>query len=182
MKARKRTAKQARALNSLYNNGLYQDRKDAKCPYCGSKMVLRPHTEISNKYPGMYYVCMNYPECDTYCRATEKNGAYQMMSTPANKELRLLRKEAHFWMNKLIETGICKTQDDIYFTISQDVSASTGKAIHIGFAREQTCKEVIEKCINILYANRSKFTRFEGYHGYKKNGEIWKAVKAISYV
>ena len=181
MKARSRTTKAYRALNSLYNNGLYQATKETTCPYCGERMILKKHTDIKSRYPGMYYVCKSYPLCDTYCRAAEKNGAYHMISTPANKELRLLRKEAHFWMNKLIETGICDTMDDVYFAISQKVSIANGKAIHIGYARENTCKEVIEQCIEALYNNRSRFARFAGFVGCPKSGRLWEMTKAISY-
>ena len=130
----------------------------------------------------MYYVCNSYPVCDTYCRAEKKNGVYQMLSTPANKELRLLRKEAHFWMNKIMETGVCKNMDEVYWTISQKVAIASGKSIHIGFARENTCKEVIVICITVLYNNRSKFERFLGFNGCKKDKKTWDMVKAISYI
>ena len=177
--------KERRAFQSLMHTDILQEIKSnkCKCPYCGGNMIIRPASYINTKFDHEYMVCMNYPSCDSYARATKFNGQYELLSSPANKQLRMMRKEAHFWIDKLVETGICKTNTDAYYITSQKVSVQTGKMIHIGQCREQACKEIISACIEVLNNNRSRFDRFQGWYGtYVKDEKVMKMRKAISFL
>ena len=177
-------AKDRRAYQSMMHQDILQERKqqNCKCPYCGGTMTIKPVGYIKTAYNHEHMVCQNYPSCDTYCRVTKYKGQYELLSSPANKELRRMRHEAHFWLNKLIETGVCKTKMDTYFIISQRVSVQNGKMLHIGQCREFTCSEIITACIEVLYNNRLRFNQFEGWYGSSvRNSRIDEMRRAISY-
>ena len=179
----KRTHKNVRALNSLYRDSIRQERRniETRCPYCGKKMILGTEKDIHTYHQGRYLVCSNYPACDTYCRVDELFGKLELVSTPANRELRMMRKETHFWMQKLIDTQICRNLDNVYAMISPSLTIGNGKYIHVGQCREFTCKEICEACIKILYTNRERFEKFEGWRGgYKKSEATLEMVKEIT--
>lgn len=176
--------KEIRGYNQLRHTGLWDIVDGTQfCPYCGKRMILREAGYVKSVHENTRLVCESYPTCDSYGRVKlDKQGHYRVISTPANKELRALRREAHFWMNKLIETGICKSQDDVYFLTRGISAVSNGDEVHIGRCREYACREVIKKCVNILYSNRNKFKRFEGWAGtHVGDEETMKLMAQISY-
>ena len=159
----KRTKKTSRAMKALLYTDIRQEKKEmCSCPYCGGRMLIKPAAYIKSKYENQdYIVCENYPVCDSYARVKVNNGSYEMISTPANKRLRLLRKEAHFWIDKLIETGIATNYTVAYTMTSQRLSTTNGTRIHIGQCRELICEEVITACVNILSNNRNRFDKLD---------------------
>ena len=167
-------AKDKRALNALLHQDIRQERKQTtcNCPYCGSKMVIRPSSFINTKYEkNEYMVCLNYPDCDSYARVEKYNGKYELVSTPANRELRLLRKEAHFWIDKLIETGIATNYTAAFAMTSQRLSTSNGTRIHIGQCRELTCREIITACVDILMKNKERIGKIDVWNGSRVNNK-----------
>lgn len=149
----------------------YQDISKVTCPYCGGKMILRDATFLDHNkgtYPLM--VCENYPSCDSYCtvRKVEKNKV-ALKSSPANKKLRALRREAHHYMKKLLENGIFETVNDVYWYLTNK-SGNSSNMVHIGMMQEYGCKEVIHYCIEALYNNKSRIKRFRMWeNGYSQN-------------
>ena len=72
--------------------GLPGERRDLKCPDCDALLQLR-----GSKY-GLFYGCATYPQC----RGT--HGAHpdgRPLGTPANKETRGARKDAHDMFDRL---------------------------------------------------------------------------------
>lgn len=181
---RYKTAKQRRVYNSLCTTDILQKRRNQKvaCPYCGGSLVLKDSSEIETKYTGKFYVCMNYPSCDTYCRAKLYNGEWEMLSSPANKGLRLLRSEAHFWFSKLIELEICPDKESAYYFVSAGLSTFNGRKIHIGQCKEYVCKEIIKICVNAIYNNKDRIEKFEGWHHTKADEESRKKMKEFTYI
>lgn len=157
--------KERRALKSLLYTDIRQDRREDnvyKCPYCGSTMTIKNGSVINNKFANnKYMICNNYPSCDSYCRVDLFDGRFQLVSTPANRELRLLRKEAHYWIDKLVETGICENLTAAFYVISQKTSITNGRRIHIGQCREFVCREIITACVEVLYANRNSINHID---------------------
>lgn len=138
------------------------------CPYCGERMILKEAKEIRTVYQeGKYFVCKNYDAgCDCYCRVSEDaKKRYKLISTPANRELRMLRKEAHHYLNELINQNIFATKDNLYSSISYDLPMSHGRFIHVGECQEYGCRQIINKSIEILYNNRDKITKFRRWVG-----------------
>ena len=122
--------------------------KSRCCPYCGSPIVLRNADGIY-KYKGqetMLYVCSKYPECDAYVRVYP--GTKIPMGSLANKELRLLRIEAHRYFDQLFINGIM-SKNEAYEWLAWLLQSPLSQA-HIGYLGEYYCRQVIEECKRML--------------------------------
>ena len=104
-----------------------------RCPYCGGTLVLRSADGIyhENKSGTMLYVCTHYPQCDTYVRTHP--GTTIPVGTPANRELRALRNEAHRYIDQLQHSGLMAKQE-----------------AYIGYLGEYYCMQVIEESKKLL--------------------------------
>ncbi len=185
MKERKRNmkARDYRAVKSLYSGGLRTDLKEAPvCPYCGAKMKLMGAKEQNSKYEDqLRYVCPT-EDCNCSARAQVINGSLMLISTPANRQLRNLRNEAHFWIQKLTETGVISDKQGVAYYLSNTITTGASRYVHVGSCREAGCMDIIRACVKKLYENREKFEPFEGYNftcTYKEE-ELWEMVKTIS--
>ncbi len=184
-KGEKRGKATYRAARDLYGGGLRKDIIETPiCPYCGGKMVLKSGADIGSYYANqMRFVCANYPECESSARAEQHNGVWRMISTPANKNLRILRNEAHFWMEKLVETGCLSSDEQVAWYISGHSILANGRRIHIGQCREAACKDIIKICVELLYEKKDTFEKFPGFYSSSTrfDKELWEKVKEIAY-
>ena len=147
-------------------------------------MVLKSGAEIGSVYTDqMRYVCENYPDCETSARAEQHHGVWRMISTPANKNLRILRNETHFWMEKLVETGCLSSDEQVAWYISAHSILANGKRIHIGQCREAACQDIIKICVELLYEKKDSFEKFPGFYSSSTrfDKELWEKVKEIAY-
>ena len=122
--------------------------KSGCCPYCGSPIVFRSADGIY-KHDGaasMLYVCSKYPECDAYVRVYP--GTKIPMGSLANKDLRLLRIEAHRYFDQLFLSGIM-SKNEAYEWLAFMLQAPPSQA-HIGFLGEYYCCQVINECKRML--------------------------------
>jgi len=138
-----------------------------KCEYCGSPMILKPASFVNVKYDQMVYACTNYPECDCYCRVKENKGKYLLVSTPADRTLRSMRNEAHFYMDLILKNRIFNNMGDLYEVLAAKSSIGGGYVKHIGECREYGCKEIANFCIDILYQNMERLTVYEEWRNPK---------------
>lgn len=121
---------------------------DMRCPYCGSKLVLRSADGIYHNNPKntMLYVCARYPQCDSYVRTHP--GTVIPMGTPADGKLRALRHEAHKYFNQLYLSGLM-TKDEAYRWLAMRIQAPQSQA-HIGYVGEYYCKQIIHDSRTLL--------------------------------
>jgi ssDNA-binding Zn-finger/Zn-ribbon topoisomerase 1 len=118
-----------------------------KCPYCGSKAELRNSSIIYGKDYGMMYICNNYPLCDSYVGIHKRS--FKPLGTLANKELRLLRSQAHTYFDAIWKYR--KKQGDRYARkkgykwLSKKLNTKL-KYTHIGMFDKNRCNKVIELC------------------------------------
>lgn len=119
-----------------------------RCPHCGAAMILRSADGIYHENPNqtMLYVCKNYPQCDTYVRTHP--GTTIPVGTPANRELRALRNEAHHYFDQLYHRGIMSKQE-AYRWLASLLQAPLSQA-HIGYLGEYYCREVIRESQELL--------------------------------
>lgn len=112
-----------------------------RCPYCGKPLILRSADGIYHENPKntMLYVCKDYPQCDTYVRTHP--GTSVPVGTPANRELRALRNEAHRYFDQLYRSGMMSKQD-AYLWLADFLQVPLSQA-HIGYLGEYYCKQVI---------------------------------------
>ena len=179
-------ARERRALRSLITTDIRQERRQetCNCPYCGSRMVIKKGIEVNPKFASNEYMtCINYPACDSYARVIKVDGKYELVSTPANKELRMLRNEAHYWVEQLIKTGIAKDYKMAFAMTSQRLSITNGYRIHIGQCRELTCREIITACVNILYNNKDRISNIKVWNNSNVNDKaVLDIIKELEVV
>lgn len=106
------------------------------CPYCKAKSVLINSIEVYGKDYGMMWRCK---PCDAYVGCHK--GTNDALGRLANKELRVLKMEAHkyfdlIWKNKNL------TRSDAYKWLSEKLSIEP-EYTHIGMFSEKTLKDVI---------------------------------------
>lgn len=130
------------------------NRKQMRCPYCGSPVVYRSADGIyrDNSKNVMLYVCSRYPVCDAYVRAHA--GTRIPMGTLANPELRALRKTAHDYFDQIYESGYM-TKQEAYQWLADLIMAPLSEA-HIGHLGEYYCRQVIEESQKLLERNRKR--------------------------
>ena len=113
------------------------------CPYCGSKAEYRLGTSSKgelnfNDPKEQFYVCSNYPKCDTYVRADihgKKRGSL------ANRELRRLRMMAHYLFDQLWLDGLM-TRTQAYNFLWKSMGLPK-KRSHIGEMNEENCRTLV---------------------------------------
>jgi hypothetical protein len=137
-------------------------------------MVIRPddflpHVKLHNVQKHM--VCENYPGCDCYCKVIPKGSQVRCISTPANRKLRALRKEAHFYLQQLLDNGIYQDVNEAYQYLSTINGTDILGNAHIGTMEEYGCKKTIRSLIEILHNNRDRVKKFRPYVGWADKEE-----------
>ena len=125
-----------------------------RCPYCGSRTILRSADGIynENRRDTMLYVCKNYPRCVAYVRV--QTGTNIPLGTVANRELRALRAEAHRKFDPLYKEGYM-TRTDAYVWLAGILAAPLSHA-HIGYLGAYSCGIVIREAEKLLSWYRIK--------------------------
>ena len=129
-------------------------KKEIKCPYCGSRAVLRDASYVygESAWVKKLYVCSRYPECDAYVGVHE--GTDMPKGTLANSELRNKRIKAHkvfdaIWKNKIMK------RNSAYRWMSEKFCLSSEQT-HIGNFSEYMCECLIAECHKVLHNNSLK--------------------------
>lgn len=114
------------------------------CPYCKKPSVFTSSKEVyGGKDYGMIYLCR---DCDAYC-GVHKNTEIAL-GRLANKNLRELKKKAHFYFDQLWkERGM--TRYEAYGWLSKTLNLPR-EYTHIGFFTEDVCKNTISYCYEFL--------------------------------
>jgi ssDNA-binding Zn-finger/Zn-ribbon topoisomerase 1 len=108
------------------------------CPYCGGVLRLRDNAILyGGKSLGNSYICENYPKCDTYVGVHRSNS--KPLGTPADKELRELRKLCHkkfdpMWRDRGIK------RKEAYRWLSKTMNV---KIAHIAEFTKEQCREFL---------------------------------------
>lgn len=125
-----------------------------KCPYCGSRALLRPASVVYGEKAAdpaaPYYVCARYPACDSYV-AAHKNTRLPM-GTLANAELRRKRIESHATLDRLWESGLM-SKKQAYLWLQVELGLPEQEA-HIGRFSTFRCEQVIQLCDSFFCANK----------------------------
>ena len=121
-------------------------RVNIKCPYCGSRALLRPASVVYGERAAdpsaPYYVCARYPACDSYVAAHRRTRL--PMGTLADGSLRRKRIQAHTAFNRLWENGLMsKRQAYLWLQAKLDLPE---QETHIGRFSEFRCEQVIQLC------------------------------------
>lgn len=129
-------------------------RVNIKCPYCGSRALLRPASVVYGTKAvdpaALYYVCAHFPICDAYVAARKKTCL--PMGTLANSELRRKRIQAHAAFGRLWEDGLM-SKKQAYLWLQAKLGLPEQEA-HIGRFSTFRCEQVIQLCGSFFCANR----------------------------
>lgn len=121
-------------------------RVNIKCPYCGSRALLRPASVVYGANAidptAPYYVCARYPACNSYVAAHRDTRL--PMGTLADRDLRCKRIEAHKAFNRLWETGLM-SKKQAYRWLQAKLGLPEQEA-HIGRFSLFRCEQVIRLC------------------------------------
>lgn len=129
-------------------------RVNIKCPYCGSRALLRPASAVYGTKAAdptaPYYVCARFPICDAYVAAHKKTCL--PMGTLANAELRRKRIQAHAALDRLWEGGLM-SKKQAYLWLQAKLGLP-GEETHIGRFSTFRCEQVIRLCGGFFCANK----------------------------
>lgn len=117
-----------------------------KCPYCGSRALLRPASVVYGPRAidptAPYCVCARYPACDAYVAAHKDTRL--PMGTLADRELRRKRVEAHKAFDRLWTNGLMDKKQ-AYRWLQANLDLPEQEA-HIGRFSLFRCEQVIRLC------------------------------------
>ena len=121
-------------------------RMNIKCPYCGSRALLRPASVVYGANAidpaAPYYVCARFPACNSYVAAHRDTRL--PMGTLADRALRCKRIEAHKAFNRLWESGLMGKKQ-AYRWLQAKLGLPEQEA-HIGRFSLFRCEELIRLC------------------------------------
>lgn len=121
-------------------------RVNIKCPYCGSRALLRPASVVYGPRAAdpsaPYYVCARYPICDSYVAA--HRDTHLPMGTLADRPLRSKRIDAHRAFDRLWKSGLM-TKKQAYLWLQAKLGLPEQET-HIGKFSLFRCEEVIRLC------------------------------------
>ncbi|MFI3326492.1 MAG: zinc-finger-containing protein [Clostridia bacterium] len=139
--------------------------RDIKCPYCGSKAVLRDAEYVygeKKQSPGdKLLVCSKYPNCNSYVGVHKASGLPK--GTLANGDLRNKRIETHKIFDKIWKFKIMDRRA-AYYWLQSKLSLNANQA-HIGNFSEYMCDIVSKESKKLLENNGYKINEF-GVNGY----------------
>ncbi len=121
-------------------------RVNLKCPYCGSRALLRPASVVYGARAAdpaaPFYVCAHYPACDAYVAA--HRATRLPMGTLANADLRRKRIQAHATFDRLWKDGLMSKRQ-AYLWLQAKLGLPEAEA-HIGKFSTFRCEQVIQLC------------------------------------
>lgn len=129
-------------------------RVNTKCPYCGSRALLRPASVVYGPKASVpaapYFICARYPACDAYVAAHKRTRL--PMGSLANAELRRKRIQAHAALDRLWESGLM-SKKQAYLWLQAKLGLP-GEETHIGRFSTFRCEQVIQLCGSFFRANK----------------------------
>lgn len=129
-------------------------RVNTKCPYCGSRALLRPASVVygtkAADHAAPYYVCARFPVCDAYVAAHKRTRL--PMGSLANAELRRKRIQAHAALDRLWEDGLM-SKKQAYLWLQAKLGLP-GEETHIGRFSTFRCEQVIQLCRSFFCTNK----------------------------
>ena len=116
------------------------DNIEFNCPFCEDRVVKTTNDKIYGKMygNGMCYKCVS---CDAYVGCHDDG---KPLGTPANKELRALRKKCHDTLDPLWKSGQM-SRNEVYTILSIKMNKDKNQT-HVALFNEEDCYS----CLKIL--------------------------------
>ena len=170
------------------------DPHNFRCTYCGTRMQQKTEEDIYGRGEGVDFMRLQYllcPKCGAYCRTRKSNSKkVYLMSTPADKQTRLARIEAHYYFNMLYKYKVLPDRDTAYNWLS----GVFGVAViapehrkHIGELEKWQCEKVIVESLKKILENAENLKRpvfpYELEYGEtytSRNSEVRELIEKIN--
>lgn len=125
------------------------------CPYCKApakrvrEVTIRPTCKDKKS---RVWVCSNHPACNSYVTINEDDPDQYVRL--ANRELRLMRRELHYWESVLIALHVYD-----YTTLYTEIKWTTGLVDpHASAMDEAMCQRVIDRLKEVTF-NSAQYKR-----------------------
>ena len=138
-------------------------KKQVICPYCGAQALLREGSFLfENPFIKYLYVCVRYPECDTYVAAHEDTK--KPMGSPANEALRKKRQLAHQHFDRLWKGSSPVFSRKQAYNWLNDKFGGHMRHMHIGSMSEGMCDLVVQESKKVKWmCNKQRADPDENY-------------------
>ena len=147
-------------------------RVNIKCPYCGSRALLRPGSVVYGERAidptAPYYVCARYPTCDSYVAAHHRTRL--PMGTLADGALRHKRIQAHAAFNRLWEDGLMSKRQ-AYLWLQAKLGLPKEET-HIGKFSAFRCEQVIQYCGSFFPQTNERHSHTKTEQERRRNYEV----------
>ena len=130
-------------------------KKQLLCPYCGAQALLREGSFLfEDAYVKHLYVCVRYPDCDSYVAAHDNNN--KPMGSLANGVLRKKRILAHQEFDRLWKgTSPVFTRKQAYNWLCDKLGGHV-RRLHIGSMGDGMCDLVIRESRRVMRIRNEK--------------------------
>lgn len=161
------------------------DINECRCPSCNKKMEITPHKYKSFLREASCETCDYKGKITTQKR---KNGLtyFAWYATPADRNTRNLRDEAHYYFDKVVKERIFTNKETAYKWLVEALLMAETKCYlyHIGYMNSAFCEKTIRLSVDVLYNNRNRLSEhIEVYNkpwSYsKKNVDIMQKLEML---
>lgn len=132
-------------VNKQIKSQVTKDELPKTCPYCGGRMILKKIGDLDGT---SYFkdqeilVCENFNVCGCSVKVNTCDGKKVPFGIPANRELKSLRREAHYYMEYYTKlSGM--TSSEIYEWLAYKQNISRVRC-HFSKMMEGQCRNMIQ--------------------------------------
>lgn len=149
-----------------------REKKNPVCPVCGKPIKMVPFEQMdfrfsSKKHPDFYWVCSDYPACNTYAMADSRTG--KPVGTLAGPRLRHLRRCIHEW--QLFMDAEMSTDKKAFRSMCAYRLGMDEEKFHAANANELECSTILDY-LQKLYETDEKVKNLINTRYFRST--IWK--------
>lgn len=133
-----------------------------RCPKCGKIMECVNLGPQGKKQRDKYLILCKQDKLKGYIRK-EEDGSYFLLGIPADVITRSYRKEVHFYLNKICESGIFSDVDSSYKWLNDQFYGSFFDWRGVGEFDKAYCMRAIEVCVECLINNAHRVKNLTPY-------------------
>lgn len=133
---------------------------ECKCPGCNRKMEITSHRYKPFLIEATCIKC-DYKGKITTHRKKDGTAFYAWYATPADKETRHLRDEAHHYFDQIIKAHIFPNKETAYKWLAEKLlmAETNCHLYHIGYMNSAFAKQTIKLSLEVLFNNKERLPK-----------------------
>lgn len=158
-----------------------REKKLPVCPVCGKPIKMIPYEDMGFQgttyanHPTHFWVCSDYPRCDTYVRA---NAQGKPAGTLAGASLRACRRTIHAWQQMMLVD--MKTDKDAFRSMcAYQLGITNQELYHTAELNESQCLVILNYLKGLYTKDKTVQELVEGKY---YQSAIWKQVHGVSVI